>query len=62
MRTWRKYRTYTRVQRLWQDYKEVALVELSKDSQDGRLVLVSQKLRAFLGVSSSASASGSACV
>ena len=48
MRTWRKYRTYTRVQRLWQEYKEVALVELSKDSHDGRLVLVSQKLRAFL--------------
>ena len=48
MRTWRKYRTYTRVQSLWQEYKEVALVELNKDSKDGRLVLVSQKLRAFL--------------
>ena len=46
MKTWRKYRTYTRVQRLWQEYKEVAQTELAK--QDGRLVLVSQKLRAFL--------------
>ena len=46
MKTWRKYRTYTRVQRLWHEYKEVAQAEL--DKQDGRLVLVSQKLRAFL--------------
>jgi hypothetical protein len=46
MKTWRKYRTYTRVQRLWKEYKEVAVAELNKS--DGRLVLVSQKLSAFL--------------
>ena len=46
MKTWRKYRTYTRVKRLWQEYKEVAQAELTKS--DGRLVLVSQKLSIFL--------------
>lgn len=46
MQTWRKYRTYTRVQRLWQEYKDVAQMELN--NKDGRLVLVSQKLSAFL--------------
>lgn len=46
MKTWRKYTTYKRVQRLWADYKEVAQTELNKS--DGRLVLVSQKLSAFL--------------
>ena len=46
MKTWRKYNTYKRVQSLWTDYKEVAQTELSKS--DGRLVLVSQKLSAFL--------------
>jgi hypothetical protein len=46
MQTWRKYRTYTRVQRLWQEYKDVAQIELN--SKDGRLVLVSQKLSTFL--------------
>ncbi|KAJ1469652.1 hypothetical protein T484DRAFT_2146896 [Baffinella frigidus] len=46
MKTWRKYRTYKRVQSLWQEYQEIARQEMGKEN--GQLALVSQKLSVFL--------------
>ncbi len=44
MKTWRKYRTYKRVQNLWNEYKEVAQNDLSRHD----VKLVTSKLGAFL--------------
>lgn len=44
MKTWRKYRTYKRVTKLWLEYKEAAQNEVSKHD----VTLITSKLSAFL--------------
>lgn len=44
MKTWRKYRTYKRIQKLWQEYQEAA----KEASSSGDVALVTSKLSTFL--------------
>jgi hypothetical protein len=44
MKTWRKYRTYKRIQKLWEEYKEAA----QSAASSGDIALVTSKLSTFL--------------